>query len=172
MLHPPPRSRHSIPNIPALTGLRGFAAWWVVSYHFREFFYLAPAWLISFFSKGYLAVDIFFILSGFVIYISGNGLAQNPNLQKYLTFVRRRFSRIYPVHLFMLLVYLLLPAAIVIFSKSKQIPQAFSIESFIANLFLLQAWGFIDYLSWNVAAWAISSLFAAYLLFPIIGPAI
>src|ERR1700761_6004380 len=54
----PPDKPHAY---PALDGLRGVAAIAVMLHHFRP---LTAPWL---FAHGYLAVDLFFLLSGFVI---------------------------------------------------------------------------------------------------------
>ena len=60
----PPRQ-----EIGALTGLRGVAACWVAMYHGHEFGRLAgPAGVLL--RHGYLAVDVFFVLSGFVMGLS------------------------------------------------------------------------------------------------------
>ena len=156
-------------EIPELTGLRGLASWWVVAYHFRQFFGAAPEFLKLFFAKGYLAVDLFFILSGFVIYVSNQSLAQTPSIGLFKIFIVRRWRRIYPLHLFMLCIFIVIPISILLYSTKKTIPLAYSIESFFANIMLVQNWGLLNYLSWNIPAWAVSSEFLAYLLFPFLG---
>src|SRR5690606_30640729 len=59
------------PRLDALTGIRGIAAWLVVFYHVRfSFLTLFPPEAISALGKGYLAVDLFFVLSGFVLWFN------------------------------------------------------------------------------------------------------
>lgn len=57
----------SKPHYALLDGLRGAAALMVVWYHFFEGFAFAEGSAISTFCHGHLGVDLFFILSGFVI---------------------------------------------------------------------------------------------------------
>ena len=59
------------PQIHALTSLRGIAAWWVVLFHFDTYLLpYIPVAVFQFIAKGYLAVDLFFCLSGFVIFLN------------------------------------------------------------------------------------------------------
>ena len=55
------------PHYDLLDGLRGVAALMVIWYHVFEGFAFASAGNIETLNHGYLAVDFFFILSGFVI---------------------------------------------------------------------------------------------------------
>lgn len=57
----------SKPHYALLDGLRGAAALMVVWYHFFEGFAFAESSAISTFCHGHLGVDLFFMLSGFVI---------------------------------------------------------------------------------------------------------
>ena len=61
------RFSDSKPHFNILDGLRGAAALMVVWYHVFEGFAFASGTAISTFNHGYLAVDFFFMLSGFVI---------------------------------------------------------------------------------------------------------
>jgi peptidoglycan/LPS O-acetylase OafA/YrhL len=66
-------------RIPCLDGLRGLAALGVVLFHFNVFF--LPQARLPFVSKAYLAVDFFFMLSGFVMaHVYGRLLAKNWRL--------------------------------------------------------------------------------------------
>src|ERR1700744_4959496 len=81
-------------DIPALTGLRGVAALWVVLFHMEL---ETPIPIIE---KGYLGVDIFFILSGFILmHVYADRKEFNYN-----EFVRARLARIYPLHMLSLVV--------------------------------------------------------------------
>jgi peptidoglycan/LPS O-acetylase OafA/YrhL len=56
-------------HLDALTGLRGIAAWLVVLYHIRlSLVSILPPGVIAVLARGYLAVDLFFVLSGFVMW--------------------------------------------------------------------------------------------------------
>lgn len=156
-------------EIKSLTGLRGIAAWIVVVYHFRDVFreqYPALEFLLSF---GFYAVDVFFILSGFVICLSANRYFWGSSLKQVLgRFYSDRFARIYPLHFAVLLLYLLNPIAIRFFSGSGLVPDRYDPLYYVASLLLVQNWGVFDQLKWNIPAWSISTEFAAYLLFPVV----
>ena len=76
-------------DIPALTGLRGIAALWVV------FFHLEYGSAIPIIEKGYLGVDIFFILSGFILMHAYSG--PKSNKFGYTRFIKARIARVYPL---------------------------------------------------------------------------
>lgn len=161
----PPRGRVS--QLTGLTGMRGIAAWWVVLFHFREFLPAAtPGWLMRWFDHGYLAVDLFFVLSGFII--AYNYLDAFPSFTwgRYLRFLGVRIARIYPLHLFMLLLFLLNPLAITLAASQAVDWTRYSPGYFLLSVLLLQNWGFTGNLAWNVPAWSISTEWMAYLLFP------
>lgn len=157
---------HGPRDIPALTSIRGFAAWWVVVYHIREVF--APhvnGATMAFLSKGYLAVDMFFVLSGFVIYLNYAGKLE-PTAASLSDFIAKRVARVYPLHLLLLLATT--PYALARLYREGALPEIYGVDSFVMNLALVHNWGFTDVLSWNVPSWSISTELAAYLLFPIV----
>lgn len=86
----------SKPHYALLDGLRGVAAILVVWYHvFEGFQFAGNKPVIDFINHGYLAVDFFFMLSGFVI-----GYAYDDRWGKSLTmggFFRRRLIRLHPM---------------------------------------------------------------------------
>lgn len=154
-------------DIQSLTGLRGIAAWWVVIYHLRD--PIAPyvgSFIYSVIEHGYLAVDLFFILSGFVIYLNYSKdfeVLTGDNLRKFSI---KRFARIYPLHISMLLIFLLNPLAIYLFSKAASYDGRYELSYYILSIFLIQNWGFTHELMWNIPAWSISTEMAAYIGFP------
>ena len=154
--------------VPALTGLRGIAAWWVVLYHFSDpLAGHAPAWFYAGVKQGYLAVDLFFVLSGYVIFLTSAKGLQSINWHSVSRFWINRLIRIYPLHLTVMLLYLLNPLALWLFSEVGVGVGRYDWDYFLASLFLVQNWGFFDGLQWNIPAWSISTEFAAYLIAPI-----
>ena len=161
--------RAATPQIVAMTAIRGIAAWWVVFYHFRiEMYPLTGPAVERFFSFGYVAVDLFFELSGFVICLNYASRFTAFSWGKYGRFMLLRIGRIYPLHFCMLMLMVLNPAAIVVFSHASILGERYDFTYFILSLFLVQNWGMTKAIAWNYPAWSISTELAAYLLFPVI----
>ena len=152
-------------NIKALTGVRGYAALWVVFYHLKGNPYFlsicTPGELVR---HGFLGVDVFFVLSGFVlshVYESKFWERVEPNA--YLRYLGLRLARLYPLHVVTLV------AAFAYFIMSHTIgngtadSSAFSPYDAIMNLTLLHAWGTTQQLTWNGPSWSISAEWFAYL---------
>lgn len=85
----------SKPRYEILDGLRGVAAVLVVAYHLFETYYHGGT--SQPINHGYLAVDFFFVLSGFVI-----GYAYDDRWDRMSTwgFVKRRLIRLHPMVIF------------------------------------------------------------------------
>jgi len=120
-----------------------------------------------------MGVSFFFGLSGFVITLSYFDRIKTFN--SLIKFQIRRFFRVYPIHLFVLLIVLIIQIFKFILIKngipagSEAFGSWYTLKDFILNIFLLQAvvdWGY--FLSWNGAAWSISVEFYTYLIFGII----
>jgi peptidoglycan/LPS O-acetylase OafA/YrhL len=99
-----------------LTGLRGFAALWVVAFHVWGVAGYSPVlvpvagWnvnLTPFFGTGWAGVQIFFVLSGFLLGLPfaqwQAGLREKPSLGRYLF---RRIARVYPAYYVQLIILL------------------------------------------------------------------
>ena len=156
---------------PALTGIRGVAAFWVFLFH------AFPGTTgNAFITHGYLGVDLFFILSGFIIsHIHAADFAQGVTWTAFRRFMVLRIARIYPLHLLTLLAMLVVVLAVPAFSQAYS-PAAFSALNFVANIFLIHNW-LIPILpqdlrgpgwSWNCPSWSLSAEWLLYLLFPAI----
>lgn len=164
--------RAARPTIDTLTGIRAVAALWVLIEHFRfELYGLFPGakhatrWINS----GYLGVEVFFVLSGFII--SYNYASQFTALARrgraYWDFLVNRFARIYPVHLVTLLVVAGLVLAASVTGTTLNSAGKYTLMSFLANIVLLQA--LPDATAWNGPAWSISLESLAYAMFPVVG---
>jgi peptidoglycan/LPS O-acetylase OafA/YrhL len=158
-------------SIDSLTSLRGLAALWVVVLHFNDDLGRLLPGLRAFDSLivvGYLAVPYFFVLSGFVLAYNYAAEFRHVSLPSYVSFMRRRWLRIYPVHFVTLLGVL----AMVLVSSHLGVTinrqDKFSAFDFVLNLFLVQTWVPHYTLNWNNPAWSISSEWFAYLLFPLL----
>lgn len=156
------------PVITAMTGIRAPAAVWVVATHFKEqLFMLLPStrvlerWVIG----GTLSVDIFFILSGFILsYNYAESLAALDR-GKYRAFLAARFARIYPVHLFALLLFAATVAYYALHGLATPRGEVFTLGSFVGNLLMLQAVPGVE--PWNYPSWSVGAEAGAYLVFPL-----
>src|SRR5579863_7730856 len=167
-------------EIQSLTPLRGLAAIWVVCFHYGVvYFAFHPEQFSWIFNKGYLAVDMFFMLSGFVLshvywrtFVSDEAL----RAKDYWNFIGARIARLYPSHLFNLGLFLIVTLGFGVYDyicagKFDTIPLhgARSLTALLANLVMLQGLKASD-LAWNYPAWSISVEFLAYFLFPLALP--
>ncbi|MBW8879944.1 MAG: acyltransferase [Asticcacaulis sp.] len=149
-------------HLKPLTSLRFFAALWVVLYSYiKELNVPIGFGLID---HGYLGVDMFFILSGFIlsyVYLEGFGTGRFD----FFSFVNHRLARIYPLHIATLLFSILLIGAAAL--KGVQLdPNAQNWAALPAHLTLTQAWGLAPSASFNHPSWSISAEWFAYLSFP------
>ncbi|MDP2225969.1 MAG: acyltransferase [Moraxellaceae bacterium] len=150
-------------QIHPLTSLRFFAAFWVVLFHYWPA--LATATTPLFVAKGYLGVELFFILSGFILCHVYRSEVETGRFA-YGNFLWARLARIYPLHLATLIGMGVLAAAAGAAGFAVD-PNILSWESLPANLLLVQAWGLAPVAGWNHPSWSISAEWFAYLTFPL-----
>ena len=155
---------HNDQFITNLTPMRGIAAILVVIFHFEIVLVLfLPRDVSRFFSKCYLMVDLFFIMSGFIIYhVYGEFFKLNILTKTFNKYIRARLARVYPLHVFTLLLTLVL----VIIGHFKW-DEFFTLHAIPTHLLMLQSFGIHSIYTWNVPAWSISAEFAAYMIFPL-----
>jgi peptidoglycan/LPS O-acetylase OafA/YrhL len=167
-------------QLPALTSLRGIAALWVVLYHYSVqcFPNLDATQYTHLIHKGYLAVDMFFMLSGFVMTHVYHRAFSESVTHHYRSFIVARIARVYPLHVLVLLLFVTTAitthfAAGASLARLDDVPLrgSESVTAFAANLLMLQGLN-ASQLSWNYPAWSISVEFVAYLLFPFVLPTI
>jgi peptidoglycan/LPS O-acetylase OafA/YrhL len=160
------------PNVLSLTGVRFFAAAAVVVFHFRDYvtavFPALQRWE-PVAAAGGSGVDLFFILSGFIISYNYADRFRVWSVRAYREFLILRLARMYPVHL----VTLLLLGGGVLLARTVLGEQQLLSQSdggnFLGHLLLIIAWRpDSHYLSWNYPAWSISAEWFAYLLFPLV----
>lgn len=150
-------------HIRPLTSLRFFAAFWVVLFHYWPALSAAAAPMVV--GKGYLGVELFFILSGFILCHVYRTEVEEGRFA-YGGFLWARLARVYPLHLATLVGMGVLAAAAGAagFAVDANI---LSWESLPANLLLMQAWGLAPVAGWNHPSWSISAEWFAYLTFPL-----
>ena len=156
----------------ALDGFRGLLAVFVAMYH--------TIWLShpnqwAFFDNGPVIIDLFFAFSGFLLWrLYAEKLAAPAQVGAFL---KRRFARLYPLHLFMTCVFLAFAIARLAAHKvgladvtpGEVLPfEAGAAEgwgSLLQHLTLTQALGLSETLTFNPPSWTIGAEFCTYLIF-------
>lgn len=154
--------------LPALTGLRAIAAALVLMLHAEQSIPVEFSPFMSGLSRGYLGVDLFFILSGFIITHVYFTSLTNPSRRTLIIFYWHRIIRLYPVHLAILVALILIVSLAKLLHVELHDAPAWSIDRLVQQLALIHAWITTSALGWNVVSWSISAEFFAYLLFPLI----
>ncbi|EDJ4634306.1 acyltransferase family protein [Salmonella enterica] len=135
-------------EVKSLTGVRGIAAIYVVLYHFTNA-------RIPFIWNGYLAVDLFFVLSGFIMcMVYSKNFASKISVSGFGKFLWHRFARIYPLYLFVLI------STIIIQVAESSLP---STQTLIINFMM---WQNLFNNGMVGASWSVSVELIAYLIFP------
>ena len=156
-------------QVDALTGIRGLAAWLVVLYHIRlSFAPSLPAEVIAVLGKGYLAVDLFFVLSGFVLWVTWGQRLATERWRAAPVFLQKRIARIWPLHAVVLAATV--GFALVIEATGRPLPEGYRWDELPLHILLVQNWGFTPDLAWNDPSWSISTELAAYLGFALLIP--
>jgi len=154
-------------KIEELEGVRGLAAILVVLFHIPHWNPLCDIGIIN---NGSLMVDLFFVLSGYIIYSTyGNKISSAKELFRFQFL---RLGRLYPVHILFLLIFLIFEIGKYIiqvkFGISSPNNLAFknnNLATFVEQLFLVQSVLPDNGESYNYPAWSISVEFYTYLIF-------
>ena len=164
--------------IDSLTALRGIAALLVVVFHYDGIMgHLVPHDWTRFVARGYLWVDFFFVLSGFVIcHVYGPWFTDRVTRPAWQSYVAARFARLYPLHLFSLLLLVALAWAMQSFwpdvARLSKLHRMLDPATLPAHLLLGHAMGMTDRLTWNYVSWSIAAEWWTYLiavgLFPLL----
>ena len=140
-------------DIRSLTGLRGVAACLVMVYHLGMH-KIGTGPILLFINHGYLAVDFFFVLSGYVMALTyASSFASSDKISAYCAFIWKRWAWVWPLY------------AVVTLAAALETRNVQS-SVLLANFGMVQSWG-ITY-SLLGQGWSISTELAAYLLFPVL----
>ena len=156
-------------QLVTLTGIRGVAAVWVVFFH--GYVYIASLLggpdrsQVPIIRDGYLGVDLFFVLSGFVLSLAYSEHFQRNFKSAIIGFFFARFWRIFPLHWVCLAIFVLL---VELFPENYWGPGPFTLSALAASAALVQNWIPSTALAWNDPTWSLSAELAAYLLFPLL----
>jgi peptidoglycan/LPS O-acetylase OafA/YrhL len=155
------------PNeVRAFTGIRGIAALYVALYHFglAGLFHGRARTILG---HGYIAVDLFFMMSGFVMALTyrdlfAGGPPPGGMARGMMDFLGKRIARIYPLYALASVAALV----VVIWTGLSTRVDQITATKILANLLMIQSWGISD--SYVGPAWSISTEWAAYLAFPLL----
>ncbi|MBS1663826.1 MAG: acyltransferase [Bacteroidetes bacterium] len=160
--------------------MRGIAALLTVLYHADLIFghggnLLLPFKFSLLFTKLYLMVDFFFILSGFILcHVYAQWFSIVVSWPAFKKFTLARLGRVYPLHVATLWYLILVRVIFLCFGGVDTEPfsgESFTWVSIPTNLLLIQSMNVHGWFSWNNAAWSISTEWWMYMLFPLlVGP--
>ena len=144
-------------EIKSLTGIRGLAAFYVIIFHWNVELgklHLVPinGYLRTFMGHGYLSVDLFFVMSGFVLCFSGHKMFTKLSFKNYGSFMYKRLIRIFPLYISVTFIFYLL-------FKYKW-------QSLMVNLTLLQGLTFKYNNSIIPPGWSLTNEWIVYFMFP------
>jgi peptidoglycan/LPS O-acetylase OafA/YrhL len=154
-------------DIRALTGIRGVAAAVIVVYHFGDV-QLYGGGTVAFYRipHGYLPVDLFFMLSGYVMALTYRDAFDSGHLRNYATFMLKRVARLYPAYFAIGLLYI---AKILAGLSGTDTLAIFSPYDIVGNLLMLSGWG-LHIQPLIGVSWAASAEMGSYLLLPLLLP--
>lgn len=150
-------------QLKALTGVRFFAALWVVLYHLQPVLPAAGVgWAVPLVADGKQAVPFFFILSGFIL---SHVYFDDYKVGNHWRFVWLRFARLWPLHAVTL-------GALVLYSGCLTLARGYApnpsqdYTRLIEDLSMFRGW-YDSEMIWNFPAWSIQAEWFAYIvLFP------
>lgn len=154
-----------------LDALRGVCAVVVVLYHFQSSGLISNLPLVR---NGWLFVDYFFVLSGFVIAHSYGGRIADRTVGVG-RFMALRMGRIYPLHIAVLLGIIALEMLLIFggdtiarYVSREPFTGSRDLAALVQNIFLLQSFGIPGGAGWNTPAWSIAAEMWTYLLFALV----
>jgi peptidoglycan/LPS O-acetylase OafA/YrhL len=163
----PNAPNYNIKKIDELESIRGMAALLVVFIHLPKW---NPILDIGIINNAYLMVDLFFVLSGYVIFSAYSGKIENK--MDLLRFQFLRFGRLYPVHILFLLVFVAIEffrwfasKTLGLFSPTTMPFEINNFSEFVKSTVLMSGILPNSAASYNYPAWSISVEFYTYLVF-------
>ncbi|NAZ81584.1 acyltransferase family protein [Kineococcus sp. R8] len=168
-------------EVRAITGLRIVAAVWVLLFHWK--FTPGPeydglkAFLRPVLDSGHLGVDLFYVLSGFVITLTYvDSMGPRPRLRAWWRFWWARICRVWPAYAVVVVAFgcwLLWRRSVVGeggFLAYQETQPSLGWRSWVEQLLLVQLWSRPDFdgASFVGATWSVSAEWAAYVAFPVL----
>ncbi len=161
---------HHAPDVQPRAGgasldvLRFMAASFILLFHYGSTAPIDFATLFPIFKQGWLATDFFLFLSGYILSRAyGQRLATSHMRRTH--FFLRRFARLWPSHILVLLTFgaFILASSMAGFAPNH--PEKYGVADFFAQAFLVHGWGTMHAESWNTPTWTLSALLVCYAFF-------
>lgn len=150
-----------------LDGWRGIAAVAIVLYHMPI---VHPLRGFASWKNMEMFVDLFFVLSGFVIMHAWGKRLSSP--AQAGDFMLRRFWRVWPLHMFILMAFVGIEIAKLVLAQllslnldDSPFERSRSFEAGLSNILLIQSFNLHGSTTWNGPAWSISVEFWTYAVF-------
>jgi peptidoglycan/LPS O-acetylase OafA/YrhL len=149
-----------------LDSWRGIAALMVALFHLDIY---SEIYSLDVVRNGYLFVDFFFVLSGFVI--THSYADRLGTLEDLGAFAIRRFGRLWPLHVVVLLAFVLAESAKAVMAArgasffNPPFTGGNSMHAIALHLGFAQSVGLEQQLTWNPPSWSISAEFWTYVIF-------
>lgn len=134
----------------------------ILAYHYSDFAHSLGMGFPVFGRFAYFT-DIFFVISGFFL---ARQYGRLVGFSSYVDFVRQRLARVYPLHFFVAVFFVLL--AILGWLGLTNGKVGVDTQGWFFNFLLMHGWGFSGSMSLNHVSWSLSTLFAMYLLYPVL----
>jgi len=160
------KSASGVSYFPSIDILRGFAATSVVVYHVIELYgwkSFPTTGVLTWFRIGWMSVDLFFVISGFVIGLSAFSEIDRHGEEAFQRpFMRRRICRIAPLYYLTCLAYIILIAPALISSKQW--------SNVLAHILFIHNWFPSLHGAINGANWSVGAEMQFYVLMLILAP--
>ena len=168
---------HQNNKLLGLEIIRFISAFSILVWHYQHFFYIKEKptnfikenqplyhFLSPFYDYGHLGVQVFWCISGFIFFWKYREMISSKTIT-YKKFFVLRFSRLYPLHFFTLMLVVFLQAVYKYKTEYFFVYQNNDVAHFIYQLFLASNWGFEKGYSFNGPIWSISVEVLVYCFF-------
>ncbi|PLS20458.1 acyltransferase family protein [Neptunicoccus cionae] len=154
-----------VPFLASFEGLRGFAALGIFVYHFHHVraFDALTSKAPVFFGQGWMFVDLFFVLSGWVMAHVYFAKLSHRKWSDVAGFMVARVARLYPLHVTVVLSWF-----IIFHVLGGDGLDSGTLSRLASQLSMTFTWGDLATRPFVAPTWSISAEFAAYLLFPVL----
>lgn len=157
-------SKHPLQQLDGLSALRCYAILWITIFHWQHYSVFWDDYIfVQFMRYAFIALDSFFILSGFIItYVYYDKFSSlGAILQHTPRFLIYRFSRIYPLHIITLGFFY------IAYQNRWFFVHEPDLDNLLAQSLIIHGWFESLSLAWNYPSWSVSMEWLLYLLYPL-----